>query len=65
MSRPGPVARLLVALVGVYRRFVSPLLGPHCRFAPSCSAYAVDALDDLDNGRVRGRGILVPEAAAA
>lgn len=31
-------------LVTVYRRWVSPFLGPHCRFYPSCSAYALDAL---------------------
>lgn len=41
---PGPVARVLLALLAGYRRFVSPLLGPHCRFAPSCSAYAVEAV---------------------
>jgi len=52
VSRPGPGARVLLALVGLYRRWVSPLLGPHCRFAPSCSAYAVEAL--TAHGAVRG-----------
>ena len=43
-ARPGPLTRLLVLLVTGYRRGISPLLGPHCRFAPTCSAYAVEAL---------------------
>ena len=46
-----PVARVLLALVGGYRRWVSPLLGPHCRFAPSCSAYAAEALAVHGAGR--------------
>ncbi len=31
-------------LVGFYRRFISPLKPPMCRFEPSCSAYAEEAL---------------------
>ena len=34
----------LVGLVRLYQLTVSPLLGPCCRYAPSCSAYAVEAL---------------------
>lgn len=40
----GVIVRGLVAVLRGYQRWVSPLLGPRCRFAPSCSAYAVDAL---------------------
>ena len=52
MSASGPVVRLLLALVQAYRRWVSPLLGPRCRFAPSCSAYAAQALEQ--HGAARG-----------
>jgi len=34
----------LLALLRLYRRFLSPLLGPSCRFEPSCSRYASLAL---------------------
>jgi putative membrane protein insertion efficiency factor len=34
---------LLLFLVGLYRRFISPALPPACRFYPSCSAYAEGA----------------------
>lgn len=30
--------------IGGYQRFVSPLLGPHCRYYPSCSQYMSDAV---------------------
>lgn len=43
---------VLVGLLTVYRRFVSPLLGPRCRFYPSCSAYALEAVQL--HGAVRG-----------
>ena len=32
-------------VIAGYRRWVSPLTPRHCRFEPTCSAYAVDALD--------------------
>ncbi|AUX74399.1 membrane protein insertion efficiency factor YidD [Erwinia pyrifoliae] len=35
---------LLIALIRVYQRVISPLLGPHCRFHPSCSQYGIEAL---------------------
>jgi len=36
--------RLMILLVRMYQRFVSPLFPPHCRFTPTCSEYAVQAL---------------------
>jgi uncharacterized protein len=41
----------LIALIRVYQRFISPLLGPRCRYYPSCSAYAVEALQRHGAGR--------------
>jgi putative membrane protein insertion efficiency factor len=37
--------RMLIALVRFYRRRVSPLFPPMCRFTPTCSAYALEALE--------------------
>jgi len=39
-----PFRWLLLGLLGLYRRFISPALPPTCRYHPSCSAYAVDSL---------------------
>ncbi|WP_433557418.1 membrane protein insertion efficiency factor YidD [Pseudonocardia xinjiangensis] len=38
------VARVLIGLLRGYQRWVSPALPPTCRFYPTCSAYAVEAL---------------------
>ena len=39
-----PAAWLLDRLIAAYQRFISPLLPPACRFTPSCSCYARQAL---------------------
>ena len=35
---------LLIGLITVYRRFISPLFPPTCRFQPTCSQYALEAI---------------------
>lgn len=44
--------RWAVAVVQAYRQMISPLRPPTCRFMPTCSAYAVDALSEY--GLLRG-----------
>jgi putative membrane protein insertion efficiency factor len=51
------IARLLVGLVRLYQRLLSPLLPAACRFYPSCSAYAVEAL--RRHGALRGLALVV------
>lgn len=46
------LAAPLVWLVRAYQLLISPLLGPTCRYYPSCSAYAIEAL--REHGPLRG-----------
>jgi uncharacterized protein len=39
------IRRVLTAPIRVYQRYVSPVFGPKCRFAPTCSQYLIDAID--------------------
>jgi uncharacterized protein len=43
---------VLISLIRLYRCCVSPMLGPNCRFYPSCSCYAEEAL--AQHGALRG-----------
>ncbi|MBX3699644.1 MAG: membrane protein insertion efficiency factor YidD [Dokdonella sp.] len=45
------MSRLLIHLLRAYKRVVSPLLGPRCRFHPSCSDYARVALARFGTAR--------------
>jgi putative membrane protein insertion efficiency factor len=56
MATPlSPVSRLLIGLIRAYQLVLSPLLGPHCRFQPTCSHYAIEALRTF--GVVKGSGL--------
>lgn len=39
------MSKLLLALIRFYRAAISPLLGANCRFTPTCSAYAMQAIE--------------------
>lgn len=46
------ISKLFIALIKIYKRFISPLLGNRCRFYPSCSSYAIEAISKY--GAVKG-----------
>ena len=48
------VRRVLLAGIALYRAAISPVLGPSCRYIPSCSAYAQEAIGT--HGALRGSG---------
>ena len=52
MSASGIVRRGVAGLISAYQFAVSPLLGPRCRYYPSCSQYAKEAV--LKYGALRG-----------
>ncbi len=47
-----PLAVLLMGIVRVYQLVLSPLLGPRCRFQPTCSSYALEAI--TRHGGIKG-----------
>jgi uncharacterized protein len=38
------VKKIIIFFIRIYRRFISPILPDSCRFYPSCSQYAIDAI---------------------
>jgi putative membrane protein insertion efficiency factor len=51
-AAPTRAALFLMLPIMGYRRLIGPMLGPRCRFEPSCSAYALEAL--RRHGALRG-----------
>lgn len=51
----------VTSLIRAYRRFVSPLLAPSCRYTPTCSAYALAAIERF--GAIRGTGLAIARVA--
>jgi len=49
--------KVLLGVIGAYRYGISPLLGRSCRFYPSCSEYAAQAIDR--HGALRGSWLAV------
>lgn len=57
----GRAARSVIVVIQLYRTMVSPLRLPTCRFTPTCSEYAVDALTEW--GLIRGGWLAVVRLA--
>lgn len=55
------VRKIVQAPIYFYRRFISPLKPPTCRFYPSCSLYALEAIEE--HGVVRGGWLAVRRIA--
>jgi putative membrane protein insertion efficiency factor len=53
----GPVTWLALRLIAGYRRFISPILPPACRFVPTCSEYGYEAIAKY--GIIRGGRLAV------
>lgn len=60
-NRAGVLSLALQAAVRAYQLLVSPLLPPSCRFLPSCSEYAAEAIER--HGALRGVGLALHRLA--
>lgn len=57
MTAGGAPARLAVQALDLYKRLLSPILPPACRFSPTCSVYAREAI--ARHGLARGAGLSI------
>ncbi len=55
------MARLLIGIIHLYRWLISPFFPPRCRFEPTCSRYAIHALDT--HGVSRGLWLILKRLA--
>jgi uncharacterized protein len=60
-GRPSVAVRALLVVLRFYQRWISPMFPPSCRFHPSCSTYAIDAL--RTHGVVVGTGLTLVRVA--
>jgi len=51
------ISKLLIRLIRFYQKFMSPLLGQNCRFYPTCSQYAIEALSN--HGALKGSSLAI------
>ena len=57
----GVAVAALTAPIRFYRRFLSPLFPPSCRFQPTCSHYAIEAIET--HGAIKGLGLALRRLA--
>ena len=50
--------KVVIAILRLYKRFLSPLLPSACRFSPTCSEYMMEAVEKYGAVRGVGRGLL-------
>ncbi|VFP79536.1 membrane protein insertion efficiency factor YidD [Candidatus Erwinia haradaeae] len=41
------ISQCLILLIHIYQRFLSPMIGPCCRFQPTCSQYSIEAVQNF------------------
>lgn len=50
--------KILIWLIDLYKKYISPLTSRHCRFTPSCSTYMKEAIEKYGVIKGVGKGIL-------